>query len=537
MKKTIPVFCCLSICFLLSVFCQCAGLAPVAYANGLAVSNVTLTGQDTANETIKVQFDITWNNSWKGSINNDAAWVFVKYSTDSGSTWHHATLLTTDTADHDTNPSGYSQGTGTGIDIIVPDDNTTSAGGGYGCFIQRSTTGGGTLSVTGVQLVWDWGQDGLSATDTARIKVFGIEMVYVPEGSFYIGDGNGIDESTSAFHENGADNTAVQITTASKDITCDTNIYDDIDTTPIGVDGDNGITGNTSWPNGYPAFYIMKYEISQGQYRDFLNTLTSTQKSTRTVTMTSTKYVMTNADTVSYRNGLYTPDGSTIVCDFDDDGTGDETTDGEWIAMNYLSWMDLAAFADWAALRPMTELEFEKACRGTNSAVYGEYAWGTTDITEANTLSGSGTSTEGVTENGNGLCNYYSSSYNPNGPLRAGFAAESATNRVQAGAGYYGIMEFSGNNWERAVTIGNSTGRNFLGTNGNGELSTNGNADISDWPGYSSGEVTGASGSGFRGGSWLISALYARVSRRSDAASAHTGRSRYFGGRVCRQGF
>ena len=45
-----------------------------------------------------------------------------------------------------------------------------------------------------------------------------------------------------------------------------------------------------------------------------------------------------------------------------------------------LSWPDLCAYADWAALRPMTELEYEKACRGPNNPVLGEYAWGNTSI-------------------------------------------------------------------------------------------------------------------------------------------------------------
>jgi hypothetical protein len=37
----------------------------------------------------------------------------------------------------------------------------------------------------------------------------------------------------------------------------------------------------------------------------------------------------------------------------------------------------MAAFADWSGLRPMSELEYEKACRGYNTpAVPNEYAWG-----------------------------------------------------------------------------------------------------------------------------------------------------------------
>lgn len=64
------------------------------FANNLSVSSVSITGQNTTNQSAQVQFTLTWNNSWRNEINYDAAWVFVKYSTDSGSTWQHAYLST-----------------------------------------------------------------------------------------------------------------------------------------------------------------------------------------------------------------------------------------------------------------------------------------------------------------------------------------------------------------------------------------------------------------------------------------------------------
>ena len=38
--------------------------------------------------------------------------------------------------------------------------------------------------------------------------------------------------------------------------------------------------------------------------------------------------------------------------------------------MTYISWPDLLAYADWAALRPITELEYEKAARGVDVQVH-----------------------------------------------------------------------------------------------------------------------------------------------------------------------
>lgn len=53
-----------------------------------------------------------------------------------------------------------------------------------------------------------------------------------------------------------------------------------------------------------------------------------------------------------------------------------EPDDGAWVSANDLSWMDGAVLADWAALRPFTELEFEKAARGPVVPVADEFAWG-----------------------------------------------------------------------------------------------------------------------------------------------------------------
>ena len=53
--------------------------AGAAQANGLRISNINLTGQNTTSNFILVQFDVTWDNAWRtaSAPNNwDAAWVF-----------------------------------------------------------------------------------------------------------------------------------------------------------------------------------------------------------------------------------------------------------------------------------------------------------------------------------------------------------------------------------------------------------------------------------------------------------------------------
>ncbi|MEI6436470.1 MAG: hypothetical protein WCP32_16710, partial [Bacteroidota bacterium] len=57
-------------------------LATMLSANNINVSNVKLTGQNTTDDFAMVQFDISWDNSWRAAsapYNWDAAWVFVKY--------------------------------------------------------------------------------------------------------------------------------------------------------------------------------------------------------------------------------------------------------------------------------------------------------------------------------------------------------------------------------------------------------------------------------------------------------------------------
>ncbi len=513
------------------VFLFCFSSFQYAFANNMAVSSVILTSQDTGADTVKVQFNISWANSWRDAANYDAAWVFAKYSTD-GATWKHLTLKSSGT-----NPSGFVTGSGTSIQIVVPTDKK-------GCFIQRSGNGTGTLTTTGINLVWDYGTDGLGDSDiftaNMRLKVFAIEMIYIPAASFYIGDGNGTTESVYAFHSGTSNSAALIGTSLTRNIRTDFALNnDDTQLTGTGAGSGLGIGGsgvwsgldtnndgtidNASFPTGYNPFYLMKYEVTEGQWVEFFNTLTSAQKTARDLTGAAGK----NSQAVESRN--------TIAWS---GGTSDATTIRENRACNYLSWSDLMAYADWAGLRPMTELEFEKACRGSTASVYAEYAWGNSSVTQAATISGSEDGTETVTNSG-ANCNFNAITFTGGdggqGPLRAGIFATSASTRAVAGAGYYGNMELSGNNWERAVTVGNSTGRSFQGTHGDGSLTTAGFGTNTDWPGYITGSgISDVQGSGLRGSSWADDSDKARSSNRSYASFAYDGRENFTGGRLAR---
>jgi len=461
-----------------------------ANANNINISNVSIAEYNTTSGYVMIEYDISWENSWRTSsapFNWDAAWLFVKYRIGAGN-WQHATLSTT---------SGQH---------VAPSGSTiTAVSDGKGVFMYLSANGTGTVTWTNAQLRWNYQTDGVASNaENVEVKILGIEMVYVPEGAFYVGDNK---TSTGSFFSGGTTN-PYQITSENAITVANTagNLY--YTTSENYGDGVGPIPA--AFPKGYSAFYCMKYEITQGQYAEFLNLLTSTQATNRFYNTTGSRYTISGTYPNYYASA---PD----------------------LACNYLSWADGIAYMDWSGLRAMTELEYEKACRGTLAPLNGEYAWGTSTIAgSAYTLSNNGTSNEGIVTNYStsaGNCSYFTTVYvSIQGPLRVGIFAAHASNtgRVTSGSTYYGIMEMSGNLWERAVTIGNATGRNFTDENGNGILTANGDANITNCPDNS------AVGSGFRGGNWRNNNDYCRTSDREGAANPYNDRSENFGFRGVR---
>ena len=506
------------------LFTGCLLATMSSHANNIQVTNASLAGNNSISAFAFVQFDVTWENSWKGNgINNwDAAWIFAKYRT-AGGTWQHIQF----------NNTGHTAPTGSQIDLGLLTPGTAfnaTTNPVIGTYLLRSAEGTGTFNATGVQLRWNYGLQGLNYADIAEVRVYAIEMVYVPQGAFAAGTGG---------PEGGFPLTTINTANAT--------------TVPSGTGSLGGQAGgfptgataptNSSWPNGFNAFYCMKYEVTQQGYVDCLNTLTYTQQVTRTATVpTSAAGTGALSSTNADRNGIdiqtsgvasTTP--ALYACNLDGDAVFGEAVDGQDIACNFLTWGDLTAYLDWSGLRPMTELEFEKACRGTVAPVPDEYPWGTTGIAATTyTLANAGATNEGIATNystTSGNACYFTTDGAIDGPLRVGVFAANASNngRLTAGASYYGIMELGGNVWERPVTIGNVDGRAYTGLHGNGSLASDGNPDAAAWPSPATGL-----GNGMRGGAYSWGTGNMKVSNRALASQTYYSRYEYFGGRGVR---
>jgi formylglycine-generating enzyme required for sulfatase activity len=451
--------------------------------NGNA-NNLTLSNGSKVDNV--VYFDISWENSWNLTSqggNFDAVWVFIKGKNINGN-WVHI----------DVNNSSSFHSAQSPLSVIAVDD-------GKGVFLINNSNGIQNISSTQISIS--------TITDLSifsDIKIFGIEMVNIPEGEFFIGDGASI---SSLSDTNG---TPMRISSEGMISSNDLKIKNpNTQFTPLPLPS----IIPSDFPKGFASFYIMKYEISQLQYVDFLNTLTFSQQQKRTTSPPSSPagtFVMINPlqpDSL-YRNGIaimypgiVSTKPAVFAVNINSNSSYNDDYDGIHRAANFLNWGDICAYLDWAALRPITEMEFEKASRGPLNAIEGEFAWGTNLITNANNPTFDGTIFEGVSNiaiQGSGLANHgnfvASQGWGLRGVLRTGFAASQNSSRLEAGASYYGVMELSGNVWEHTIMLAGG-GETYTGNPGDGTLNENGDANQLSWCNPSSAE-----GVILKGGGW-----------------------------------
>lgn len=424
-------------------------------ANNLVVGTPTISGST-------LTFTIKWDNSWyvtTGPSNWDAVWIFVKrQSCVSGaiSPWIHAQLSST----------GQSV-TGSVLRVDTVSDNA-------GVFVRRSAAGMGNISQATVTLTL------ASPIGGDNIGVYGMEMVNVPEGQFYVGDGSS-PNNQNGFTDGNTFNPLL-ITQAMQ-------------TAGIGASSiyQRSNLGSTvdlpsTFPLGYNRFYCMKYEVTTGQFVSFLNTLTYNQQLNL---HQDPNYISPSSPTGSvfqdrfqYRIEIATPGQSLTAllpavygCDSNNNDVFNENDDSNGVGYS-MPWEHWLAYLDWAALRPMTEFEYEKACRGTVMPVVGEYAWGSTWLNNV----GAGNRVDARTPQE--VMNYA-----PFGAVniqnqvsyRAGIFATAVSDRDHSGATYYGILDMTGGMFERAIGGWSHDYSTFTTANGDGNISNNGRHNQAGW--------------------------------------------------------
>ena len=628
--------------------CVCQIFLPVLLVlctiTGVKANNIRVEGKtrvvSIVNDTAVIEVTLRWDNSWRDDFNWDAAWVFFKYKKRGlENPWQHAYLSS---SGHVLSTAAGNEGGGYAYMVGA------NAGKVNGLYVMRNGISEGNVSVR-LQAKWPLNGTGLTSADFGDalngiyVAVHAIEMVYVPYGAYYLGDGlsnlcfhesygsernpirlngykrmdassvyggdklhpsyglqNAIDNNIGTHYHsagttdewfvidfgtkkemryftirthyagsgyyvegsNDATNWSVLwsgsgsawSTTQSKHKITNPGsyqyyrfretgnylvIYDvalwEQEVPALRIDSEEAlyysVSRNTlteklqlavSYPKGYAGFYVMKYETSQEQYVEFLNSLTLDQQKARVAnnnfsTMNRGDYVFGDLKTPSNRNGIVFVEQRTptapVVFGNNLNPNNDlfSTDDGQTLACNYMSIEDMITYCSWSGLRPMSELEYEKACRRPYPQLpeAGEYAWNSN--TGVNALNGLGDLAylgderevaNNASRNVNGGTNNRLT-----GPVRCGMFATSSTSQLQSGGTYWGVMDMSGNLKELCVSVGNP---NF-----NGSSSGTGVYNPAYWN-------TAVGSYGVRGGGFNSADSLLRTSDRTEAMNYFT---------------
>lgn len=407
-----------------------------AEANNVRIKNQAIPVEmNLGKDSLMVKFDIRWDNSWRIGENWDAVYVFLKYKRKNvNEKWYHLRIK----------ESGHSlvSSNGPALNYKVMKDTM----GCVGMFIYRRGEGTGSVGAE-VRLKLDISQGDLQHYDASEyqdfirgkfeISAMAIEMVYVPYGPYFVGDGR----SERTFCDEAKDAYYVESEEAQ---TLGEDRAGTVNKIPLpGV-----------YPKGFSGFYCMKYEISQEQYVDFLNKLSFTDQKKRIGNdlekLSEGQFVFGSPNFPDHRNGIILATRKNIGEPWvfaNNLNIRDEFNmpdDGQALACNYMTPEDLWAYADWVGLRPMSEMEFEKACRQRNPVSRPtdfQYAWDSQQITPVTSISDAMTVKEKPDDAAN-----VNSGGGLNGPLRCGsFARPGNKSMEAAGASHWGIMDLSGN--------------------------------------------------------------------------------------------
>ena len=495
-------------------------------ADPVRITNVKRANGPSADQSV-ITMGLAWDHSWRAAWTEsaertggkkplkleswEAAWVFVKLRKPGADSWTSATLSA--------KASDHSAPNGATLDVGFTDDKKSASG----VFVYRTAAGSGANNWKGVKLRWLHREDGVEAPAKVEVRVLSVQMVYVPQSPFWVGDGFSAtypNEYAGQF-EAGMSGKPLRIESENA------LLLGGEDNENLGSHESHGMrepedfTSDATqilpaaFPKGYGAFYCMRNEITEGQWVEYLN-------------MQSYAGQKARVDRSS-KNSPDGPPGTPAVgrgkgWSIKVKVSGAKPADGKpgkpavyessrpFLPCGGLVMADCLAWSAWTGLRPMTELEYEKACRGPLRPVPGEYAWGTAKTSgktyhrptdrkadwsqEGYVLLGAGTAGERLewkgetkpdAETGNAawqgamhrdaqgrvdtasIGHRYSARN-----LRVGIFATPTSDRVAAGASYWGILDLSGNMWERVMVVGSHYGREFAGKHGVGIFRTDG---------------------------------------------------------------
>jgi len=367
------------------------------------INNITVIPRD--DETAVIQFDLAWGGSWRTEVNHDAVWVFFKFRTENDPVkggWRHVFLKadppsqgSSGVAGKVLNPTGYGQAPAGGkltffrnkgdrtwtadgdtkFDFLVPVDRVPAGDGKtrelrYGVFVRRADHGMGTVSGGKLTVLWDLTKYPDVKKDTkVQLQAFDSMMMYVAEGPFYVGSGGSETYSFYKFQaekKRGAEKERITVGGATMVIHEEVEGSNEFPPYRItnsaaiptgakpgllwarGAEPPDGGEITATFPNGYKAFYAKRYPLDHSSYANMLDLLSPELADDR-----------------------YQPEGFPVH------GEISRTLIGEGPGYSYrgeggrksrclfyMCWADCATYADWAGLRPMTELEYEKAVRG-----------------------------------------------------------------------------------------------------------------------------------------------------------------------------
>src|SRR5689334_17509232 len=229
-----------------------------ARANDLRIDGIVI-DRTRAPGVLRVNAKVGWKNAWRNARNYDAVWLFVKVRPAPNAPWRHVRLAASPRV------------------AATPLACAPSADG-VGAFCRAAAesyrgdlAGDVVLEVDPASL-----PSNVATSPTLEARVFGIEMVYVPDGPFTVGDRDTASVSHAALYRSaagGAYGGPYRITSeAAIRVAPEAGaLYYHASLPQYQGDGLGPIPA--AFPKGTRAFYIMKYEILQGQYADFLNTI------------------------------------------------------------------------------------------------------------------------------------------------------------------------------------------------------------------------------------------------------------------------